>query len=254
MPAALVTGGAGRIGSQVCRELAAAGYEVRAFDLPNVSFAALDGLPGVTPVPGELTSTADVRAAAAGVDLAVHLAALLPPVSEADRDRTMAVNVEGTHILVQALTSVAPAAGLVFSSSVVVYGDTSAAEPPVNPGRPLHPQEIYAQSKAAAEAVVRESGLHWCILRISGVAVAEVLEPPDPWPFTPTQRMEFVLREDVAEIPPIPMSSFDPKTGQYETVWSRAIGLTATAAARGDAASAPPRNTWHSTVNRLVYE
>ncbi|MBM4438317.1 MAG: hypothetical protein FJ029_14085 [Actinobacteria bacterium] len=30
------------------------------------------------------------------------------------------------------------------------------------------------------------------------MAVAEVLEPPDPWPFTRQQRLEFVLREDVA--------------------------------------------------------
>ena len=33
------------------------------------------------------------------------------------------------------------------------------------------------------------------------------------------------LREDVTEIPPIPMSSFNPQTGQYETVWSEAIPL-----------------------------
>ena len=33
------------------------------------------------------------------------------------------------------------------------------------------------------------------------------------------------LREDVTEIPPIPMSSFDPQTGQYETVWSKPIPL-----------------------------
>ena len=198
MPAALVTGGAGRIGSQVCALLARAGYEVRAFDLPNVDWQAVTGVPGVNPFPGDLTAAADVRAAVQSVDVAVHLAALLPPLSEQDRARTTAVNVEGTRTLARTLLDAAPAARLVFSSSVVVYGDTTAVEPPVTLDRPLRPLSIYAESKVAAETVVRESGLRWSILRVSGVAVAEVLKPPDPWPFTRAQRIEYVLREDVA--------------------------------------------------------
>ena len=199
MPVALVTGGAGRIGTQVCALLAQAGYRVRAFDLPRVVHQAALEVPEVDPIPGDLTQPEDVRAAAAGVDVAVHLAALLPPLSEQDRARTMAVNVAGTRTLIEALAAAAPGARLVFSSSVVVYGDTTSAEPPVTGDRPLRPLDIYAESKVAAEAAVRASGLAWSILRVSGVAVAEVLEPPDPWPFTRAQRIEFVLREDVAQ-------------------------------------------------------
>lgn len=194
----LVTGGAGRIGSQVCRLLAAARHQVRAFDLPAASFDAVAGVPSIEPVPGELTDPASVGAAVAGVDVVVHLAALLPPVSQRERAHTLAVNVGGTRTLIEAMHTRAPAARLVFSSSVVVYGDTTAPAPPVTVDRPLAPRDIYAESKVAAEAVVRGSSLAWSILRISGVAVPEVLEPPDPWPFTRDQRLEFVLREDVA--------------------------------------------------------
>ena len=198
MPAALVTGGAGRIGSHVCTLLARAGFDVRAFDLPGVDFGTATASPGVTAVRGELTDPADVHAAAEGVSVAVHLAALLPPASEHDRAHTMAVNLDGTRLLVESLTELSPTARLLFSSSVVVYGDTSDREPPVSTDWPLRPLDIYAESKVAAERAVRESGLAWTILRIAGVATADVLEPPDPWPFTRTQRLEFVLREDVA--------------------------------------------------------
>jgi hypothetical protein len=56
---------------------------------------------------------------------------------------------------------------------------------------------------------------------ISGEALAGELRA-DRKVFAQTIR---ALREDVTEIPPIPMSSFDPETGQYETVWSKAIPL-----------------------------
>ena len=41
---------------------------------------------------------------------------------------------------------------------------------------------------------------------------------------------------------------------KYHSTGSRESddGSTAIAAAKGDAASAPPRNTWHSHVNLLV--
>ncbi len=47
--------------------------------------------------------------------------------------------------------------------------------------------------------------------------------------FTQTIR---ALREDVTEIPPIPMSYFIPETSQFETDWSKPIPLTVTPAER----------------------
>ncbi len=140
-----------------------------------------------------------MRDAVSDTDVLVHLAAVLPPHSESNRKLTFAVNVEGTQNLVDALHKYAADAALVFASSVVVYGATDDALDPIDHTQQLDPKTIYAESKVAAETVVRESGAQWTIARISGVAVAEVLEPPAPWPFTRTQRMEFVLADDVAD-------------------------------------------------------
>ncbi|MFH1085324.1 MAG: NAD(P)-dependent oxidoreductase, partial [Chloroflexota bacterium] len=130
----LITGGAGSLGRALARQLAEAGHAVRAMDLPQCDFAGLEGEAGVSVLRGSISEPALLRNAARGVDVAVHLAALLPPASERDRARTWAVNVEGTRLLLEALTAVSPAAGpsaagpsaahLVFSSSVCVYGDT----------------------------------------------------------------------------------------------------------------------------------
>ena len=187
------------MGTQVCRLLADAGHTVRAFDLPQANFAQLDELPGVSAQRGDLTIPDDARDAVRNTDILVHLAAVLPPQSESNRKMTFAVNVDGTQILVDALHDRAANTSFVFASSVVVYGATDAVLEPIDHTQPLCPKTLYAESKAAAEAVVRESGTQWTIARISGVAVSAVLEPPKPWPFTRIQRMEFVLADDVAD-------------------------------------------------------
>ncbi|GIS65259.1 MAG: hypothetical protein CM1200mP3_15070 [Chloroflexota bacterium] len=60
-----------------------------------------------------------------GVGSVLHLAALLPPNSEKDKQKTFAVNVDGTKNIVDAVTQVAPEAIVVFTSSISTYGDTS---------------------------------------------------------------------------------------------------------------------------------
>jgi nucleoside-diphosphate-sugar epimerase len=191
----LVTGGAGSVGREVSLLLAARGHRVRVFDLPGCDFSSLEGATEISA--GDITDPASVRRAAAGVDVALHLAAILPPHSERSRESTMAVNVQGTANLVAALAAENPDARLVLSSSVCVYGDTAANEPPVRVSTPLHASDVYAESKIKAERLVRAGPLDHTILRISGVSVPAFLAPPAVWPFRAGQRIEFVCRDDV---------------------------------------------------------
>jgi nucleoside-diphosphate-sugar epimerase len=191
----LVTGGAGSVGREVTLLLAARGHRVRVFDLAGCDFSALEGAAEI--VAGDVTDPRAVRAAAAGVDAALHLAALLPPNSERDRGVTMAVNVGGTENLVAALSQVNPDAHLVLSSSVCVYGDTSAQQPPVRVTAPYQAVDVYAESKIEAERCVTAGPLPYTVLRISGIAVPAFLAPPPAWPFQADQRIEFVSRDDV---------------------------------------------------------
>ena len=192
----LVTGGAGSMGRLVVGELRNAGKPVRVFDLPSADFSPFDSDNGVEVASGDITSPSDVAAAVDGVGTLVHLAAILPPVSEANPELTNRVNVEGTRVLLEGTRRLVPGARVVFSSSVSVYGRPAEPGRIVTAGDPMTPDDHYAHSKAESELLVRKSGLEWIALRISGVAIPIFQEPPLEWPFRPDQQIEFVHRDD----------------------------------------------------------
>ena len=196
----LITGGAGSVGRQLVEMFAEAGRAVRVFDLPMMDFSGLEDRDGIEIVRGDITDAGGVRAAVAGVDAVLHLAAILPPNSERDRDLTFRVNVGGTQNIIDAMEAVNADARLVFTSSISTYGDTTADDPPVRTSRAQSAIDIYADSKIEGERLIRESSLtNATSLRIAGIAVPEFLAPPDPWPFMEDQRVEMVHRDDVAD-------------------------------------------------------
>jgi len=193
----LVTGGAGRLGSTLVKLLAAKGHTAWAFDLPQVRFDAVEDVPGVEVFRGDITDFADVAEACREVDGVFHLAALLPPRSEENREATMRVNVEGTRNLVEALKR--RGAPIVFASSVATYGVTASEPPPVREDHPLRGRTLYAESKIAAERLIRGSGVPYTILRIAPIAVADLVELPDVIPYRADQRVEFIYLRDAAQ-------------------------------------------------------
>lgn len=193
----LITGGAGSVGRSLVARCRADGHSVRIFDLPVCDFTGLEGEPGIEIVKGDITRLDSVIPAVQGVSAVLHLAAILPPASERSRERTFAINVEGTGNMIKAMEAHARDAVLVFSSSVSTYGDTTAEAPPVRVTHPQTALDLYAESKIASERMVRESSLPTVVLRIAGIAVPVLQEPPAVWPFTATQRLEMVHREDV---------------------------------------------------------
>ncbi len=107
---------------------------------------------------GDITSFEDVRAALASSqpDVIVHLAGQAVP-SEAARDPVGAVrvNVLGTAAVIAAADQ-HPGLTLVIASSAEVYGTPERS--PVNEEAPIHPNNPYAATKVAAEALARELG------------------------------------------------------------------------------------------------
>ena len=196
----LITGGAGSVGRQLVEMFAESGRAVRIFDLPMMDFSGLEGRDGIEIVRGDITNANGVRSAVEGADSVLHLAALLPPNSERNRDLTFRVNVGGTQNIIAAMESENPGARLVFTSSISTYGDTSAEEPPVRVGHSQSAIDIYADSKIEGEKLIAESSLdNTVVLRIAGISVPAFLEPPSPWPFMEGQRVEMVHRDDVAD-------------------------------------------------------
>jgi len=146
---ALVTGGAGFIGSNLVRALLERGDEVRVLDnFSTGSRANLDGL-DIEIVEGELRSYERVHNAVRGVDVVFHLGALgSVPRSVQDPLTSSAVNIEGTlNVLLAARDE--GVRRVVFSSSTSVYG--SSRERPTPESSPLDPISPYGVAKLAAE-------------------------------------------------------------------------------------------------------
>ena len=96
-----------------------------------------------------------------GVDAVVHLAALF---RTNDDDAIWRANLDGTRNLVEAVRTYAPRARFIMASTGNVYD--SDAERPGRETDACSPTAAYPASKLAAEALLRESGLTWSIVRL----------------------------------------------------------------------------------------
>jgi UDP-N-acetylglucosamine/UDP-N-acetyl-alpha-D-glucosaminouronate 4-epimerase len=146
---ALVTGGAGFIGSNVVRALLERGDDVRVLDnFSTGSRANLESL-DVEVVEGELRSYERVHAAVRGAEVVFHLGALgSVPRSVQDPLTSSAVNVEGTlNVLLAARDE--SVRRVVFSSSSSIYG--SSGELPRTEEMAPDPISPYGVAKLAAE-------------------------------------------------------------------------------------------------------
>ncbi|MGZ8716701.1 MAG: NAD-dependent epimerase/dehydratase family protein [Gaiellaceae bacterium] len=146
---ALVTGGAGFIGSNLVRALLERGDDVRVLDnFSTGDRANLEGL-DVEIVEGELRSYERVHNAVRKTEVVYHLGALgSVPRSVQDPLTSSAVNVEGTlNVLLAARDE--GVRRVVFSSSTSVYG--SSRQLPTTEDTPPDPISPYGVAKLAAE-------------------------------------------------------------------------------------------------------
>jgi nucleoside-diphosphate-sugar epimerase len=155
MVTALVTGGAGFIGSHLVRALLARGNKVRVID--NFSTGSKDNLSGLEDhlliVEADLRDQQQVRSVVQGVDVIYHLAAFVSVAkSMIDPQECFEVNVGGTVNLFDAARS-AGVRCVVLSSSTAVYGESQ--ELPLH--EDLHPVPLspYAVSKQVNEVYAR---------------------------------------------------------------------------------------------------
>ncbi len=191
----LVTGAAGRLGNHIINILSDNEYNVKAFDLPHVNWDKIENLSHVVPFPGDITDPSVVSKACSNVDVIVHLAAILPPLSEINRELAMRVNVEGTQNL---LRNIDEKAFFILASSISTYGITSSETHPLMEEHPQRGHNNYSMSKIEAERHVITSGVPYVILRVAPIAVADLLELPDVVPYRADQRVEFIDVEDAA--------------------------------------------------------
>jgi UDP-glucose 4-epimerase len=143
---------------------------------------------------GDICEKSHLTRACDGIDWAVHLAAIMPPLSEENNELANRINVDGTRNILKVLKPEIP---IVFASSVATYGVPAAKI--VDIDHPQKPIDFYGETKLQNEKDIIENNRPFVMLRISGVSVPAVLEIPRPWFFKANQRIEFVHLADAAE-------------------------------------------------------
>ncbi len=150
MANALVTGGAGFIGSHLVASLLQRGDNVRVLD--NFSTGKrenLAGLQGVDLLEGDLRDPEAIRAAVQDVELVFHQAAFVSPAQSMLEPQTCYdINIHGTGLLLEA-TRKAKVRRVVLASSAAVYGDNPSL--PLDEEAELLPKSPYAVSKIVNE-------------------------------------------------------------------------------------------------------
>ncbi len=156
---ALVTGGAGFLGSELVAQLLHAGWRVRALD--NLATGTWDNLPdhaNLERLQGDICDRALLPHALNGITAVFHLACLNLRYSLAHPEETHAVNATGTLRLLEAIRHCSPdLQRFLHVSSCEVYG--TALTTPITESHPNFPTTPYGASKLAGEAHARAYAL-----------------------------------------------------------------------------------------------
>lgn len=170
----LITGATGAIGVELLRQLKERnqldGISVFARDSKKNRKLLAPYTDAISVFWGDLMDEASLVPACKEQDVVIHLAGLIPPAFHNDDARSTHINVQGTRNVISTLEEHAPEAFLVFSSSVVVYGDR-LKNPEIYVGDALDPEQYdqYGVAKIMTETDIQNSKLNWTILRLSAI-------------------------------------------------------------------------------------
>jgi len=163
MKEVLITGGAGYIGSLLCGVLLEQGYQVKVLD--DLFCGGESIIPYLTHpkfrfIKCNVTDKEVSRPHFAGVDLVVHLAAIVgfPACQQVGEKVAWLYNHKATQNVFE-LAEEYGVERLVFASTYSNYGLSQDGKP-VTEDAPLFPQSLYAETKIAAEKYLLEQSSH----------------------------------------------------------------------------------------------
>ena len=167
----LITGATGNIGIEVLSLLADKEHSITILARDSKkNLKLLRPFNGLNIIYGDITSPEDVEKACQNQDVAIHLAAVIPPLVDEKPELAKRVNLEGTRNLIQGLERFSPQCFVIFSSSVTVYGDRLKT-PNITVNDPIQTTkwDKYGQAKIESETLIQNSTLNWTIFRLSAI-------------------------------------------------------------------------------------
>jgi nucleoside-diphosphate-sugar epimerase len=174
----LITGGAGKVGQWVVREL---------LNSKDYEITVLDRTPGpgrgpVKYLVGDVEDLGQVMEAVTGAEAIIHLAAIHNP-NIATTTVTYQTNVVGTFNVHHAAFRLGVKRVVSASSNAIVgwsYGERFMPDYlPIDEDHPVRPEDVYGLSKEIGETIARSyarKGLETVMLRPSGVVSPDELE------------------------------------------------------------------------------
>ncbi len=147
----LLTGPFGNIGSHTTAELIRQGHQVRAFDrhTSRTEQVARRFAGQIEVRWGDIRNAAEVKVAVEGVDVIIHLAAVIPPLTNERPELAEQVNVGGTRNLIEAAKAQAKSPKFFLASSFDVFGYTADQPPPRRASDPVLATDDYSAHKIA---------------------------------------------------------------------------------------------------------
>ncbi len=174
----LVTGAFGSVGVNTINELIKKGESIRILELRTKANEKIykEYASKVEMIWGDITDKNIVDEAVKNIDIIIHLAFVIPSLSEEKPNWAWEINVEGTRNILAAMRSSVKKPKIVFASSVSVFGRTQELDTPRKASEQVRPTDNYSHHKVACEQLVRISGLEWTILRIGAVLSVSLCE------------------------------------------------------------------------------
>jgi len=149
----LVIGGAGFLGSILCKKLIYNGYNIKILD--NLMY----GTKGIEEfkdndkfelIEGDIRNVQDILRAMRNVDSVIHLAAIVgDPASNLDPEETIEINHSSSKVIA-GLAKYKHIKRFVFASTCSVYGSNTSEEP-LSETSPTNPLSLYAKMKLKSE-------------------------------------------------------------------------------------------------------
>ena len=170
----VVTGGSGKAGRAVVKDLLDHGYDVLNVDLapsrePLAPYLKVD-----------LTDLGQAFEVLQGIDAVVHLAAIPAPGLQTE-ETTFRINMASTYNIFSAATSLG-LERVVWASSETTLGlpfdREQPAYAPIDEDHPLYPESSYALSKVLSEEMARQFN-RWSGLPFIGLRLSNIMEPDD---------------------------------------------------------------------------